>query len=171
MSLSKSYIIFAIPKEGPYKTGNINTSFRIVKRTYKCIQAIYLKLDTHPSREWKNTRLYETSLNMKDASLSKVKSHAFISVSLSNLKERLNKKIHRKCYSWSTRKKEGITNAASASHIPTISQSYEITRHKNKTTSDTLTKTCWKTTKRWNDRRYSYTRSKNKSFDIWYSSL
>ena len=44
----------------------------------------------------------------------------------------------------------------SASHIPTINQSYRITQNKNKTTSDPPKKTHRKATKRWNDVGYSY---------------
>ena len=63
-----------------------------------------------------------------------------------------------------TKKRGGITNAPSASHIPTINQSYGITRNKNKTTSDPPKKTHQKATERWYDRGYGYTTNKSKSF-------
>ena len=34
--LSKIYVLSSITKEGPYKEGNIDTSFRKIKRIYKC---------------------------------------------------------------------------------------------------------------------------------------
>ena len=63
-----------------------------------------------------------------------------------------------------TKKRGGITNAPSASHIPTINQSYGITRNKNKTTSDPPKKIHQKATGRWYDRGYGYTKNKSKSF-------